>query len=153
MFDQRQSGYILPEGFTVISTVFEKVVNARNIQRQSDEGAWLAREAIRLFMSGVRDAWELERRLKDAGRPLDHSPPSEGGGIVVDLLPELTAWARSLTASQHAATALTEKTLEYAIEHMDEFVATSDVRGWLGRVMLDLRLGRSLHGRRSDDEQ
>ncbi|OWZ90781.1 hypothetical protein B9J07_26195 [Sinorhizobium sp. LM21] len=62
--------------------------------------------------------------------------------MVVDLLPELTAWAQSLTASQRAATALTEKTLEYAIENIDEFVATSDVRRWLVRVMLDLRLGR-----------
>ncbi|RAR99275.1 hypothetical protein [Ensifer adhaerens] len=142
MFDRLQSGYILPEGLTVISTVFNKVVNARNIPRQSEEGEWLARDALRLFMSGVRDAWELERRLKDARRPLDHPPPSGGVGMVVDLLPELTAWARSLTASQRAATALTEKTLEYAIENIDEFVATSDVRRWLVRVMLDLRLGR-----------
>jgi len=142
MFDRLQSGYILPEGLTVISTVFNKVVNARNIPRQSEEGEWLAREALRLFMSGVRDAWDLERRLKDARRPLDHSPPSGGVGMVVDLLPELTAWARSWTASQRAATALTEKTLEYAIENIDEFVATSDVRRWLVRVMLDLRLGR-----------
>jgi beta-phosphoglucomutase-like phosphatase (HAD superfamily) len=142
MFDRLQSGYILPEGLTVISTVFDKVVNARNIPRQSEEGEWLAREALRLFMSGVRDAWELERRLKDARRPLDHSPPSGGVGMVVDLLPELTAWAQSSTASQRAATALTEKTLEYAIENIDEFVATSDVRRWLVRVMLDLRLGR-----------
>lgn len=142
MFDRLQSGYLLPEGFTVISTVFDKVVNARNIPRQSEEGEWLAREALRLFMSGVRAAWEQERRLKDARRPLDHSPPSGAVGMVVDLLPELTAWARSLTASQLAATALTEKTLEYAIENIDEFVATSDVRRWLVRVMLDLRLGR-----------
>jgi hypothetical protein len=131
MFDRLHSGYILPEGFIVISAVFESVVNARDIQRQSDEGEWLAREAIRLFMSGIRDAWELERRLKDARRPLDHSPTSGGVGTVVDLLPELTAWARSLTASQRAATALTEKTLEYAIEHLDEFVATSESEdGW-----------------------
>lgn len=151
MFDRLQSGYILPEGLTVLSTVFEKVLNARNIPRQSEEGEWLAREALRLFMSGVRDAWELERRLKDARRPLDHSPPLGGVGVVVDLLPELTAWARSLTATPEEATALTERALQHAINHMAEFVETSDVRGWLVRIMVELRLGRSRRRRRVHD--
>lgn len=150
MLDQRQSGYILPEGFTVISAVFERVMDARHIDRQSGEGEWLAREALHLFMSGIRDAWELELRLKEACCPIDVSPPASAGGTkIVDLLPDLSAWARCLTASPTGATALTEQTLEYAVEHMDEFVTKPDVRGWLVRLMLDLRLGRSRRRRRT----
>lgn len=150
MFDHRQSVcIILPEGFTVISAVFKRVMDARHIDQQSGEGEWLAREALHLFMRGIRDAWELELRLKEACCPLDVSPPGGGGTKVADLLPGLSEWARSLTASSSAATALTAQTLEYAMEHMDELVVTSDVRGWLAGVMLDLRLGRSRHRRRT----
>ena len=64
MFDQTQSGCILPEGLTVIATAFEKVVSARNISRDSDEADCLARRAISLYMNGTRNDWELEVRLK-----------------------------------------------------------------------------------------
>ncbi|MBZ7927034.1 hypothetical protein LAC81_25395 [Ensifer adhaerens] len=150
MFDQTQSGYVLPEGFTVIASAFEKVVAARNIGRHSDEGECLAREALSLYMSGTRDTWELELRLRNACRHTQISPPSSGGSStqVVDLLPELSAWARSLTASPEAATALLEQTLEHAIDHVADFLDTSDVRGWLVRIMVEIRLGRSRIRRR-----
>ena len=152
MFDQTQSGYILPEGFTVIATAFEKVVSARNIGRHSDEADCLARRAVSLYMSGTRNEWELELRLQDSCRHSFEQPsrhPRGGGAQVVDLLPELSAWARSLTSSPEEATALTERTLQHAIDHMAEFVETSDVRGWLVRIMVELRLGRSRRRRQS----
>ncbi|KRD56453.1 hypothetical protein [Ensifer sp. Root278] len=142
MFYPQKSGYILPQDFTVVSTVYEKVVNARAISRQSDEGEWLARRTLELFMSGTRDARELEARLKEVSLSIDHTMTASGGTTVVDLLPDLSAWARSLTASPREATALTEQTLEYAIDHIEEFIAISDVRGWLVRLMVELRLGR-----------
>ncbi|ANK76685.1 hypothetical protein FA04_28585 (plasmid) [Ensifer adhaerens] len=138
MFVPQQSGYILPEDFTVIATVYEKIVSARAINRQSDEGEWLARYTLELFMSGTRDARELETRLEEFSLPMS----GDGKSRVVDLLPDLSAWARSLTASPSEATALTEQTLDYAIEHVEEFIATSDVRRWLVRLMVELRLGR-----------
>ncbi|MBD9597519.1 MULTISPECIES: hypothetical protein [unclassified Ensifer] len=138
MFVPRQSGYILPEDFTVISTVYEKVLSARAISRQSDEGEWLARYTLELFMTGTRDARELETHLKEFSLTMRGS----GNSSVVDLLPDLSAWARSLTTSPSEATALTEQTLEYAIDHVEEFIATSDVRRWLVGLMVELRLGR-----------
>ena len=138
MFYPQKSGYILPQDFTVVSTVYEKVVNARAISRQSDEGEWLARRTLELFMSGTHDAQELETRLEEFSLPTS----GDGNSRVVDLLPDLSAWARSLTASPSEATALTEQTLEYAIDHIEEFIAISDVRGWLVRLMVELRLGR-----------
>ncbi|KQX55452.1 MULTISPECIES: hypothetical protein [unclassified Ensifer] len=154
MLDQTQSGYILPEGFTVIATAFEKVVNDRNLGRQSDEADCLARRAVSLYMSGTRDERALELGLRNACRhAFDHSSRHAGSSTqVVDLLPELVSWARSLTGSPEGATSLTERTLEYAIDHMSEFVDTSDVRGWLVRVMVELRLGRSRRRPRSHDE-
>lgn len=146
MFDQTRSGYILPDDFNVVSTVFEKVLAARNIKHYSDEAECLAREALSLFMNGTRDAEELERRLRDYCGSGGNVSGGAGGTEVIDLLPELSAWARSLTASPEAATALTEQTLEYAIDHISEFVETSDIRGWLVRSMVELRLGR---GRRT----
>ncbi len=110
MFYPQKSGYILPQDFTVVSTVYEKVVNARAISRQSDEGEWLARRTLELFMSGTRDARELEARLKEFSLSIDHTMTASGGTTVVDLLPDLSAWARS--------------------------------RGWLVRLMVELRLGR-----------
>lgn len=43
MFDQARFGCILPEGLTVISTAFGKVISARNIDRDSDEADCLRR--------------------------------------------------------------------------------------------------------------
>lgn len=145
MFDQARFGCILPEGFTVIATAFEKVVSARNIDRDSDEADCLARRAVSLYMNGIREEWELELRLRNSCRQFHEytSRHSRSSTQVVDLLPELSAWARGLTGSTEQATALTERTLEYAIDHMSEFVDTWDVRGWLVRVMVELRLGRS----------
>lgn len=40
MIDRSRSGYLLPDGFNVVSTAFEKVVNERHISRFSQEGAW-----------------------------------------------------------------------------------------------------------------
>ncbi|GEM_PF-1650557 len=42
MFDQRQSGYILPEGFTVISEVFERVMDGKAVKASG----WLGRRSI-----------------------------------------------------------------------------------------------------------
>ncbi|MFK0276224.1 hypothetical protein ACIQUG_21290 [Ensifer sp. NPDC090286] len=144
MSDQRQSGYILPDGFSIISKVFEKVLNTRRISRHSEDGVRLARHALRLYMSGTRGPLELEHQLIDLCRPeRDAQSVSGGTTTVIDLLPELAAWARSLTPSPEAATELTEQTLEYAIEHFDEFVNTTDVRGWLVKLMVEVRLRRS----------
>ncbi|WP_043612859.1 sigma factor [Ensifer sp. ZNC0028] len=154
MFDQTRTGYILPEDFAVIATAFEKVVSARNIGRHSDEADCLARRAIRLYMDGTRNEWELELRLRNSCRQFfEHtSRHAHSSTQVVDLLPQLSAWARSLTSSPEDATALTERTLQHAIDHMAEFVETSDVRRWLVRIMVQLRLGHSLrHRRRSPD--
>lgn len=150
MFDQARFGCILPEGFSVIATAFEKVVRARNIGRDSDEADCLARRAVCLYMNGIREEWELELRLRNSCRqfhehPSQHSP---NGTQVVDLLPQLSAWARSLTSSPEEAITLTERTLQHAIDHMAEFVGTSDVRGWLVRIMVEVRLGRSRIRRR-----
>lgn len=143
MFNSKQSGYILPQDFTVLSTVFDKVVSARGISRQSDAAEYLAQRALHLFMSGTRNAAELEARLKDDQLPLAYAVASSGssGTTVVDLLPELFSWARSLTGSETVATRLTEETLEYAIDHVEEFVAAHDVRKWMVGAMLKLRLG------------
>ncbi|MBZ7927285.1 hypothetical protein LAC81_35690 (plasmid) [Ensifer adhaerens] len=138
-----QSGYVLPDDFIVICTALENVVNARNIDRRSEEGECLARHALDLFMSGTRRSWELELRLTETCRALEYSPLPSGKTEVQDFLPELAAWARSLTASPRAATALSEQTLEYAIGHVDDFRKSSDVRGWLIGLMLELRFGRS----------
>ncbi|MFK0278417.1 hypothetical protein ACIQUG_32435 [Ensifer sp. NPDC090286] len=150
MFDQTRSGYILPEGFAVIATAFEKAVSARNIDRDSDEADCLARRAISLYMDGTRNEWELELRLGNSCRQFFEQTPRHAPSStqVVDLLPELSAWARSLTPSREEATALTEQTLQHAIDRMAEFVETADVRGWLVRMMVELRLGRA-RGRRS----
>lgn len=110
MFDRRGSGYILPDGFAVVSAAFNRVADARQIARQSDEGQRLARHALHLYMGGTRETWELELRLSTTC-PVDHCPRANGNTEVVDFLPELTAWSRSLTASQEAATALAEQTL------------------------------------------
>lgn len=153
MFDQTQSGCILPEGLTVIATAFEKVVSARNIGRDSDEADCLARRAISLYMNGTRNEWELEVRLRNSCRQFSESTTRHvaSSAQVVDLLPHLSAWARSLTSSPEDAIKLTELTLQYAIDHMAEFVETSDVRGWLVRIMVELRLGRSRRRRSSHD--
>ena len=153
MFDQTRIGYILPEGFAVIATAFEKAVSARNISRDSDAADCLARRAISLYMNGTRCEWELELRLKNSCRQFfEHTPRRAPSSTeVVDLLPELSVWARSLTSSPEDATALTERTLQHAIDHMAEFVETSDVRGWLVRIMVELRLGRSRSLRRVHD--
>lgn len=153
MFDQTQSGCILPEGLTVIATAFEKVVSARNISRDSDEADCLARRAISLYMNGTREEWELEFRLRNSCRQFhEHTSRHTASGTqVVDLLPELSAWARSLTSSPEDANKLTERTLRHAIDHMAEFVETSDVRRWLVRIMVQLRLGHIRRRRRSHD--
>ncbi|MBD9524950.1 hypothetical protein IB262_34400 [Ensifer sp. ENS02] len=145
MFDRTQSGCILPEGLTVIATAFEKVLSARNIDRDSDEADCLARRAISLYMNGIRDEWELEFRLRNSCRQFSEYTPRHAASStqVVELLPQSSAWARSLTSSPEEATALTERTLQHAIDHIAEFVETSDVRGWLVRIMVELRLGRS----------
>ncbi|SDA92876.1 Sigma-70 region 2 [Sinorhizobium sp. NFACC03] len=97
-------------------------------------------------MSGTRGTLELEHQLIDVWRSKANAQPTTSGTTtVVDLLPELAAWARRLSPSPEAATELTEQTLEYAIEHLDEFVNTSDVRGWLVNLMVELRLRRSRH--------
>lgn len=153
MSDRPQSGYILPEGIAVIATAFERAVSARNIRHDSEEADCLARQAISLYMSGTHNEWELELSLRDACRhSLEQSPRRAGSSVqVVDLLPELSAWARSLTGSPEAANALTERTLQHAIDHMAEFVETSDVRGWLVRIMVELRPGGSRGLRKSHD--
>ena len=102
----------------------------------------MARYALELYMTGTRNELDLEARLKEFCLSIDHTMTACGGTTVVDLLPDLSAWARSLTASPSEATALTEQTLEYAIDHIEEFIAISDVRGWLVRLMVELRLGR-----------
>ncbi len=153
MFDQTRSGYILPEGFTVIATAFEKVVSARNIGRDSDEADCLARQAVSLYMKGTRNEWELELRLRNSCLQFhEHTTRHTSSSTeVLDLLPELSVWAKSLTSSPEEATTLTERTLQHAIGHMAEFVETSDVRGWLVRIMVELRLGRSRRRRRLHD--
>ncbi|MGF6157756.1 hypothetical protein M2267_003015 [Ensifer sp. KUDG1] len=145
MFGRTQSGCILPEGLTVIATAFEKVVSARNIGRDSDEADCLARQAVSLYMNGTRNEWELELRLRNSCLQFSEYAPRHDASSteVLDLLPELSTWARSLTASPEEATVLTERTLQHAIDHMAEFVETSDVRGWLVRIMVELKLGRS----------
>lgn len=149
MSDQPQSGYVLPEGFTVISAVFDRVVDAKHIARHSDEAERLARQALSLYMSGTRDAWALELRLQQSSHFIDYSPSKISNTQVVDVLPELSAWARRLTVSPEAATALTEQTLQCAVDHFDEFIEVEDVRGWLVRLMVELRLGRGPRRRRS----
>lgn len=151
MFDHRQSGYILPDGLAVISTAFDKTIRARNIARDSDEADCLARKALHLYMNGTRSACELELRLNDACRQSSGWEQSStlAGTQVMDVLPELSAWARSLTASPDEANALTERTLEYAIDHMAELIDTADLRGWLVRLMVDLRLGRGRRWQRA----
>lgn len=126
MFDRTQSGYILPEDFAVIVTAFEKVFSARNIGRESDEADRLARRAISLYMDGIHSEWELEFRVRNSCRQVfEHTSRHAASGTqVVDLLPELSAWARSLTSSPEDATTLTEQTLQHAIDHMAEFVET-----------------------------
>lgn len=152
MFDQPQSGYILPQDFTVVSTVFDKVVSVRGISRQSEESECLARYALRLFMTGTRDALDLEASLKEACPSFDYPVPGSGKDTtVVELLPELSAWARSLSDSQSEARALTEQTLEYAIDHVEDFIATSDLRAWLVRLMVELHLGRLRRDARYSD--
>lgn len=141
MSDLRQCGYMLPDGFTVVRTTFEKVVDTLSIDPEGEEGEALAREALHLYMSGTRNEWELELRLINTH--LKGTQPPVGAGDVVDLLPELSAWSRSLTASPSAATDLLEQTLEHAIEQADEIVEPSGVRGWLIRLMVELRLRRS----------
>ncbi len=144
MFDRTHSGYILPEDFTVVATAFEKALCARNISHDCEEADCLARRAISLYMNGTRDEWALEFSLRNACRhSFEQSSRHAGSSTqVVDLLPELSAWARSLTGSPEAAIALTERTLQHAIDHMAEFVETSDVRRWLVRIMVELRQGR-----------
>lgn len=39
MISHPQSGYMLPDGFRVVSSVFEKIVNSRHISRHSKESA------------------------------------------------------------------------------------------------------------------
>ncbi|KQX20965.1 hypothetical protein ASD01_29555 [Ensifer sp. Root423] len=137
-----------------IATAFEKVVNARNIGRDSDEADYLARRAISLYMDGTRNEWELEFRLRNSCRQFSEytTRHTASSTQVVDLLPHLSTWARSLTSSPEDAIKLTERTLQHAIDHMAEFVETSDVRGWLVRIMVQLRLGHSgRHQRRSPD--
>lgn len=144
MFDQARFGCILPEGLTVIATAFGKVISARNIDRDSDEADCLARRAVSLYMNGIREEWELELRLRNSCRQFhEHTARhSRNNTQVVDLLPQLSAWARSLTSSQEEAITLTERTLQHAIDNMAELVETTDVRGWLVRTMVELRLGR-----------
>lgn len=104
MLSPRQSGYILPQDFTVVSSVFEKVAIARAISRESDEAERLARYALELYMTGTRDELDLEARLKEFCDPIDYGIAAGGGTTVGDLLPDLSAWARALTASPSAAT-------------------------------------------------
>ncbi|MBD9650161.1 sigma-70 family RNA polymerase sigma factor [Ensifer sp. ENS09] len=142
MFDRQQSGYILPEGFSVVSKVFDKILDARNISRHSEEGERLARHALMLYMGGISGPLELEHQLGDPS----HDYREERGKAqttIVNLLSELLAHARSLCPSYEAATDLTEQTLEYAIEHVDEFGDGSDVKEWLVRMMVEIHLRRS----------
>lgn len=65
MISHPQSGYMLPDGFRVVSSVFKKIVNSRLISRHSKESECLARYALKFYMNGTRDAWELEQQLKN----------------------------------------------------------------------------------------
>ena len=104
MLSPRQSGYILPQDFTVVSSVFDKVAIARAISRESEEAERLARYALELYMTGTRNELDLEARLKEFCDPIDYGMAAGGGGTVGDLLPDLSAWAGELTASPSAAT-------------------------------------------------
>ncbi len=145
MFDQARFGCILPEGLTVVATAFGKVISARNIDRDSDEADCLARRAVSLYMNGIREEWELELRLRNSCRQFhEHtSRHSRNSTQVLDLLPQLSAWARGLTSSSEEAITLSERTLQYAIDHIAELVEATDVRGWLVRTMVEFRLDRS----------
>jgi len=138
-----QCGYVLPEGFSVICAALDKVFKGREIDPKSEIGECLARRALDLYMSGTRNPWELELRLRESCRVFSSSPQPSSRTEVRDFIPELSAWAASLTASPKAATALTEQTLEYAIRNVEDFRKSSDVKGWLIGLMLELRFGRS----------
>ncbi len=104
MLSPRRSGYILPQDFTVVSSVFDKVAIARAISRESEEAERLARYALELYMTGTRNELDLEARLKEFCDPIDYGMAAGGGTTVGDLLPDLSAWARALTASPSTAT-------------------------------------------------
>ncbi len=61
MIDRSRSGYLLPDGFNVVSTAFEKVVNERHISRFSQEGECLARHALKFYMNGPEMPGNLNR--------------------------------------------------------------------------------------------
>jgi len=99
-------------------------------------------------MHGLRDPRELERRLAERCQSAPGATKAAADSKVADLLPDLSVWARGLASAPHEATALAEQTLQYTIDHMAEFVETTDVRRWLVQVMVELRLGRVPHRRR-----
>lgn len=143
MIDRPRSGYLLPDAFNVVSTAFEKVVNERHISRFSQEGECLARHALKFYMNGTRNAWELEQKLKNVCLFVDRPPqPSARDDEITAWLPELLAWARSLTHSPVEADDLAKQTLGYAIEHFDEFRGDVDLRDWLVGLMMERRFGR-----------
>lgn len=98
MIDHRQQGYMLPDGFEAVSTIFEKVIHDRHISRYSDEAGCLARYALDCYMGGMRDARELELRLKEACLTGDNSSPLVSSKTeVAEMLHEMLAYARNLT--------------------------------------------------------
>ncbi|WP_104668848.1 hypothetical protein [Ensifer adhaerens] len=148
MIDRPHSGYLLPNGFNVVSTAFEKVVDQRHISHFSQEGECLARYALKFYMNGTRNAWELEQKISNVCLFVDRPPqPSPRDEEITAWLPELLAWARSLTTSPVEADALAEHTLGYAIEHFDEFRENTDLRDWLVGLMMERRFGRSSNRR------
>lgn len=148
MISHPQSGYMLPDGFRVVSSVFEKIVNSRHISRHSKESECLARYALKFCMNGTGDAWELEQRLKNVCVFVNRPPqPAPRDDEFSAFLPELLAWARSLTTSPVEADALAEQTLGYAIEHFDEFRENPDLREWLVGLMMERRFGRGSNRR------
>lgn len=138
-----QSGYMLPDGFNVVSTIFEKIVAQRHISRHSDEADCLARYALECYMGGTRDARDLELRLQDACRShFQPRPRVTSKTELADMLPELLAHARHLTATPNEARALAEETLHYALRHIDQLNPGSSLRAWLVGVMMKCRFGR-----------
>lgn len=61
---------------------------------------------------------------------------------VVEILPDLEFWARSVRPHPDFANELVEDTLELAIEHVEDLRAASNVRRWLFIAMIDIHVGR-----------
>lgn len=61
---------------------------------------------------------------------------------VVEILPDLSFWARTMRPDPRYAAELVEETLELAILHMEELNATSDMRRWFFQTMVNTHLAR-----------